>query len=84
MRLLLQQQPTSGEAPKYIQLALQQDLLGGWFLLRESGQIGGKAQLKREQFPNQETALAAFEKARDGQIKRGFMVMFSQGANVPQ
>ena len=28
-------------------------------------------------------ALAAFEKARDAQIKRGFRVMFSQGQDGP-
>jgi predicted DNA-binding WGR domain protein len=83
MRLLLQQKPSAGEAPKYVQLILQQDLLGGWSLLREIGHIGGKAQLKREQFLDAETALAAFEKARDAQLKRGFLVMFAQGANAP-
>jgi predicted DNA-binding WGR domain protein len=45
--------------------------------------IGGKASLKREQFLQQDTALAAFEKARDAQIKRGFQVMFAQGASAP-
>ena len=58
MRLLLQQRPTAGEIPKYVQLILQQDLLGGWSLLRETGQIGGKASLKREQFLDQDAALA--------------------------
>ena len=47
MRLFLQQKPMAGEAPKYVQLVLQQDLLGGWTLLRESGQLGGKSALKR-------------------------------------
>ena len=46
MRLLLQQRPLAGEPPKYVQLILQQDLLGGWQLLRESGQTGGKATLQ--------------------------------------
>ena len=81
MRLLLQQRPLAGESPKYVQLVLQQDLLGGWSLLRESGQTGGKATLKREQFLDQKQAFDAFEKARDAQIKRGFHVMFAQGAN---
>ena len=84
MRLLLQQRPAAGEIPKYVQLILQQDMLGGWSLLREAGQIGGKASLKREQFLEQDAALAAFERARDAQIKRGFQVMFAQGANAPQ
>ena len=84
MRLLLQQRPLAGEIPKYVQLILQQDMLGGWSLLRETGQTGGKASLKREQFLDQGTALAAFERARDAQIKRGFQVMFAQGASAPQ
>ena len=66
-----------------MQLILQQDLLGGWALLRETGQTGGKAPLRREQFLDQAQALAAFEKARDAQLKRGFQVMFAQGANAP-
>ena len=84
MRLLMQQRPGPGETPKYVQLILQQDLLGGWALLRESGQTGGKCTLKREQFLEHGTALQAFEKARDAQLKRGFQVMFAQGASAPQ
>ena len=83
MRLLLQQRPLAGEIARYVQLSLQQDLLGGWLLLREAGQIGGKATLKRELFLEQAAAVQAFEKARDAQIKRGFQVMFAQGANAP-
>ena len=84
MRLLLQQKPLAGEAPKYVQLMLQQDLLGGWTLLRETGQIGGKASLKREQYLERGAALAAFEKARDAQVRKGFLVMFAQGADAPR
>ena len=50
MRLLLQQRPDGREAPRFVQLQLQPDLLGGWTLLRESGQIGGRSTLKREQY----------------------------------
>ena len=84
MRIFLQQKPASGEAPRYFQLILQQDLLGGWTLTRESGQIGGKVQLKREVYLEQDQAVAAFEKARDSQIKRGFQIMFAQGADAPR
>jgi hypothetical protein len=83
MRLLLQQRPLAGENPKYVQLSLQQDMLGGWLLLRESGQTGGKATLKKEQYLAHDEAIAAFERARDAQLKRGFHVMFAQGANAP-
>ena len=84
MRLLLQTRPGPGEIPRYVQLSLQQDLLGGWLLLREAGQTGGKATLKKEQYLAQDEALAAFERARDAQLKRGFQVMFAQGASPPQ
>jgi predicted DNA-binding WGR domain protein len=84
MRLFLQQPPQGGEAPKYVNLILEQDLLGGWSLLRESGQPGGRSQLKREQFLDRDQALAAFEKARDQQVKRGFRVMFTAGADAPR
>ena len=84
MRLLLQQRPVAGEAAKYVQLSLQQDLLGGWTLLRESGQIGGKSQLRREQYLERDAALTAFEAARDAQVRKGFQVMFAQGADAPR
>ena len=84
MRLLLQQRPEGSEAPRFVQLMLQGDLLGGWTLVRESGQIGGRSQLRREQVPDHDSALAALEAARDAQIKRGFQLMFSQGSGAPR
>ncbi|MDX1549660.1 MAG: WGR domain-containing protein [Lysobacter spongiicola] len=82
MRLLLQQRPEGPEAPRFVQLMLQPDLLGGWALVKETGQIGGRSQVRREQFLDQKSALVALEKARDQQIKRGFQLMFSQGTNA--
>jgi hypothetical protein len=83
MRLFLQQRPTAGESPRYVQLTLQPDLFGGWELLRETGQIGGRAQLKREKYLLLDEATAAFETARDGHVKRGFLVTFVRGAEAP-
>ncbi|MDQ3495235.1 MAG: WGR domain-containing protein [Pseudomonadota bacterium] len=84
MRLLLQQRPEGREAPRFVQLMLQPDLLGGWTLLRETGLIGGRSQVRREQFPDQASALKAIEHARDQQLKRGFQLMFAQGADAPK
>jgi predicted DNA-binding WGR domain protein len=84
MRLLLQQRPDGPEAPRFVQLFLQPDLLGGWTLVRESGQIGGRSSVRREQFLDQDSALAALERARDQQVKRGFQLMFTQGADAPR
>lgn len=79
MRIFLQTPPADSETPRYYQLQLQQDLLGGWTLYREWGQQGAKSSAKRELFLDRDSALLAFVRARDVQIKRGFLVMFSQG-----
>jgi hypothetical protein len=83
MRIYMQTMPEAAEAPRYVQITLEQDLLGGWTLYRETGTQGGKATLKREVYLERDDALAAFAKARDLQVKRGFKVMFSQGMESP-
>lgn len=76
MHLLLQQSPQAGKPPRFVQLTLQADLFGGWMLLRESGQHGqAHTTLRREQYLDHASAIAALEKARDAQLKKGFMPM---------
>lgn len=79
MRLLLQQRPDGREAPRFVQLQLEADLLGGWTLVRESGQMGGRSTLRREVYLDQASAVTALEHARDAQLKKGFQLMFAQG-----
>lgn len=79
----MQSLPASPEPQRYVQLILQQDLLGGWSLIRETGQQGTRGSVRREQFLNLEAAQDALAKARDQQIKKGLKVMFSQGAEEP-
>jgi predicted DNA-binding WGR domain protein len=50
----------------------------------ETGHIGGRSSLRREQFNDQASALLALESARDAQLKRGFQLMFAQGADAPR
>ena len=83
MHLYMQTPPAADGAPRYCRLALEQDLLGGWTLYRESGTQGGRATMKREQFLERDAAIAAFEKTRDAQLKRGFRLMFAQGQEGP-
>ncbi|HEX5961489.1 MAG TPA: WGR domain-containing protein [Rhodanobacteraceae bacterium] len=83
MHLYMQTPPGGGAAPRYCRIALEQDLLGGWTLYRESGTEGGRATLKREVYLDRDAALSAFEHARDAQLKRGFKVMITQGMENP-
>lgn len=83
MRLYMQTQPAGSDAPRFYQIALQQDLLGGWTLFREWGQQGSRSSIKRELYLERDAAVSAFERVRDAQLKRGFHVMFSQGFDAP-
>ena len=80
MRLLLQQRPEGREAPRFVQFMLQPDLLGGWTLVRESGQIGGRSTVRREQFLDQASAFPALQRARHTHITRGFLLRCGVGA----
>lgn len=80
MHLFLRHAPGGDQAPRFVQLSLQPDLFGGWLLLRERGEIGGRTTLRRELHPDQPTALAALQAARDAQLKRGFEVVADLGA----
>jgi predicted DNA-binding WGR domain protein len=82
MRLFMQTKPAGDESPRYYQLTLEQDLLGGWTLGREWGQPGGRISVKREVYLERDAALAAFEEVRDAQLRRGLHIMFSRGLDA--
>lgn len=67
------------EAPRFYQLWLQQDLIGGWTLVREWGKMGAKGRVKKDHFETHEAALAALERVRDAQVNRGFQIMYIKG-----
>ncbi len=84
MRIYMQQTPDIEAAPRYVQLLLEQDLLGGWTLYRETGREGGRATLRRQVFVERDEAIAAFEHARDLQLKKGFKIMITEGMEAPR
>ncbi|HET6546707.1 MAG TPA: WGR domain-containing protein [Rhodanobacteraceae bacterium] len=79
MRIFMQAKPAGEEQPRYYQVTLEQDLLGGWTLDREWGQPGGRISTRREIYLERDAALAAFEEVRDAQLKRGLRIMFCRG-----
>jgi predicted DNA-binding WGR domain protein len=83
MRIYLQTQPAETGVIRFVHLILQEDLIGGWTLIRESGKQGSPGAIKREHFENQEAALETMLKWRDKDINRGYSVAFVQGAKQP-
>jgi len=79
MRIYLQLPATGDQPPRYYQLVLQEDLLGGWTLIRESGRQDAVGRIKRENFADHEAAQRAMIKVRDSQVARGYRVVFVEG-----
>lgn len=80
MRIYLQTLPSAdGGMPRYYQLILQQDLLGGWTVMREWGQQGASGRVKRDHFATRDEAESALLAARDAQVEKGYRVVFVQG-----
>ncbi|MCW9024163.1 MAG: WGR domain-containing protein [Gammaproteobacteria bacterium] len=65
--------------PRYYQIILSRDLLGGWTIVREWGQQGAAGRVKREHFSDPAVAQDAVERIRDNQLARGYKVVFVQG-----
>ena len=82
MRIYMQTQPGADKVLRFYHLHLQKDLLGGWTLIRESGQQGAPGKVTREHFDLHEDALNAITTWRDKQISRGFTVVFVEGTNA--
>lgn len=79
MRIYMQTRPTPEHGPRFYHLFLQEDLIGGWTLVRETGQQGGSGKVTRQHFEDWESALDSMLSWRDKQIERGYHVVFVQG-----
>jgi predicted DNA-binding WGR domain protein len=79
MRIYMQTPPEGDKPPRFYHLFLQEDLLDGWTLVKESGNQGASGRLQRVHFSSRDEAQEALEKARDAQIKRGYRVVFAKG-----
>jgi len=83
MRLYMQIPAIDGKPARFYQLALQQDLLSGWNLVRQWGQLGSSGRLKRDHFADHDSAQDALLRVRDMQLQRGYKVVFIQGQETP-
>ncbi len=80
MRVFMQTLPTQDKTPSFYQLILQEDLLGGWSLIRQWGQMGKRGVHRKEYFDDRQAAQTALMDIRDQQMEKGFRVMFIHGA----
>jgi predicted DNA-binding WGR domain protein len=79
MRIYMQKPAAEHKAPRFYHLFLQQDLLEGWTLVKEWGTQGSPGRVTHEHFSTREAAERALLESRDGQINRGYRVVFLQG-----
>jgi predicted DNA-binding WGR domain protein len=82
MRIYMQTLPSPEQPLRFYQLQIQQDLLGGWIVVRESGIQGRRGQVTSEHFDRREEAEQRLAHFRDMQIKRGYTIMFREGAQL--
>lgn len=68
---------------RFSQIMLQQDMLGGWLLVSESGLQGEPGRVTRKQFASTEEAEEALVKARDNLIAKGYKLVFLKGMEPP-
>ncbi|HEY5790392.1 MAG TPA: hypothetical protein VIX81_07195 [Gammaproteobacteria bacterium] len=76
----MQTPPVADQPLRFCHLLLQQDLLGGWTLVRESGQQGGPGRVRRQHFASRTDAEEALISERDQQSRRGFRTVFAEGS----
>ena len=80
MRIYMQQMPTeSGRAPRFLHLHIQEDLIDGWNLLKETGYQGSSGKVTRTHFDDVAAATDAMLIERDKQLNRGYRVVFIEG-----
>lgn len=67
---------------RFCQLILQQDLLGGWTLIKERGIQGAKGRIQREHHEGYADAENSMMRARDALVSKGYRVVFTRGEAV--
>ena len=83
MRIYLQTIGQADGPTRFCQLTLQQDLIDGWNVVKESGFQGSAGRVTREHYDTWEAAEQALARHRDKQLSRGFRVVYVQGQQLP-
>lgn len=57
---------------RFYVLAVQQDLFGGWWLVREHGRIGSPGRVMQHPFPSMDAAASALSKLWRQKVRKGY------------
>lgn len=75
----MQTRPTADEPGQFYQLILQEDLLGGWTVIRQWGRTGQRGRFRQEYFDDLPSAQLALNQYRERQADRGYKTTFIEG-----
>lgn len=80
MRVYMQLIPMDTDrAPRFVDLHLQEDLLEGWTLIKETGYQGSAGKITHHHYATQESAVDALMVERDKRTAKGYRTVFIQG-----
>ena len=82
MRIYMQQTHSDLNTPRFCHLHLQEDLIDGWTLIKETGQQGKPGRIVKKHFATHELALEALVKIKDDQVDKGFKIVFAEGQSA--
>ena len=57
---------------RFYMLDVQQDLFGGWWLIREHGRIGSPGRVIETPFPDMDAAASALARLWRAKVRRGY------------
>lgn len=75
----MQTRPSPEHPSQFYQLILQEDLLGGWTVVRQWGRTGQRGTMRRHYYDDRAAAEAALERWRREKTEQGFDVTFVEG-----
>jgi hypothetical protein len=79
MRIYMQQQGADQQTLRFCHIHLQEDLIGGWNLIKETGIQGKPGRVVKTHFESHADAIEALSKLKDDHVDKGFKIVFARG-----
>ena len=79
MRIYMQTQEAGKSGRRFYHMHIQEDLLEGWTLVKETGYQGQAGKITHQHYIKWDEAVIALQHERDKQTRRGYQVVFVEG-----